>query len=106
VWFRSMLWPLQYLVWLRCVFSKQNCTSRKTPRCRLNSRSICFKLDLLQIRYEGGVDTYLQVVSWQTAALQNERAEIGLMRQRLDASVFLIKALGRGWNSSRLTAVK
>jgi hypothetical protein len=30
-------------------------------------------LDLSQTRYEGGVDTYLQVITWQTAALNNER---------------------------------
>jgi len=63
-------------------------------------------LDLFQTRYEGGVDTYLQVVTWQTAALFNERAEIDLMRRRLDASVLLIKALGGGWDSARLTALK
>jgi NodT family efflux transporter outer membrane factor (OMF) lipoprotein len=63
-------------------------------------------LDLFQTRYDGGVDTYLQVVTWQTAALLNERAEIDLMRRRLDASVLLIKALGGGWDSSRLTALK
>jgi NodT family efflux transporter outer membrane factor (OMF) lipoprotein len=63
-------------------------------------------LDLFQTRYEGGVDTYLQVVTWQTAALQNERAEIDLMRRRLDASVLLIKALGGGWDYARLTALK
>jgi NodT family efflux transporter outer membrane factor (OMF) lipoprotein len=56
-------------------------------------------LSLFQIRYEGGVDTYLQVVTWQTAALQNERADIDLMRRRLDASVLLIKALGGGWHA-------
>jgi NodT family efflux transporter outer membrane factor (OMF) lipoprotein len=55
-------------------------------------------LSLFQTRYEGGVDTYLQVVTWQTAALQNERADIDLMRRRLDASVLLIKALGGGWH--------
>ena len=55
-------------------------------------------LSLFQIRYEGGVDTYLQVVTWQTAALQNERADIDLMRRRLEASVLLIKALGGGWH--------
>jgi NodT family efflux transporter outer membrane factor (OMF) lipoprotein len=63
-------------------------------------------LDLFQTRYEGGVDTYLQVVTWQTAALLNERAEIDLTRRRLDASALLIKALGGGWDSSRLTALK
>jgi len=55
-------------------------------------------LSLFQTRYEGGVDTYLQVVTWQTAALLNERADIDLMRRRLDASVLLIKALGGGWH--------
>jgi NodT family efflux transporter outer membrane factor (OMF) lipoprotein len=55
-------------------------------------------LSLFQTRYEGGVDTYLQVVTWQTAALFNERADIDLMRRRLDASVLLIKALGGGWH--------
>jgi NodT family efflux transporter outer membrane factor (OMF) lipoprotein len=63
-------------------------------------------LDLFETRYEGGVDTYLQVVTWQTAALFNERAEIDLTRRRLDASVLLIKALGGGWDASRLTALK
>ncbi len=63
-------------------------------------------LDLFQTRYEGGVDTYLQVVTWQTAALLNERAEIDLMRRRLDASVLLIKALGGGWDSARLASLK
>jgi NodT family efflux transporter outer membrane factor (OMF) lipoprotein len=56
-------------------------------------------LTLFQTRYEGGVDTYLQVVTWQTAALLNERADIDLMRRRLDASVLLIKALGGGWHA-------
>ena len=55
-------------------------------------------LSLFQTRYEGGVDTYLQVVTWQTAALFNERADIDLMRRRFDASVLLIKALGGGWH--------
>jgi NodT family efflux transporter outer membrane factor (OMF) lipoprotein len=59
-------------------------------------------LDLFNIRYEGGVDTYLQVITWQTAALQNERNDIDIMRRRLDASVLLIKALGGGWTTTQL----
>jgi NodT family efflux transporter outer membrane factor (OMF) lipoprotein len=59
-------------------------------------------LDLFQTRYAGGVDTYLQVVTWQTAALNNQRNEIDIMQRRLDASVLLIKALGGGWDRANL----
>jgi NodT family efflux transporter outer membrane factor (OMF) lipoprotein len=59
-------------------------------------------LSLFQTRYEGGVDTYLQVVTWQTAALNNERNDLDIMQRRLDASVLLIKALGGGWDTSKL----
>jgi len=62
-------------------------------------------LALFQTRYEGGVDTYLQVITWQTAALQNERNDIDLMRRRLEADVLLIKALGGGWDASKLPSV-
>jgi NodT family efflux transporter outer membrane factor (OMF) lipoprotein len=59
-------------------------------------------LDLFQTRYEGGVDTYLQVVTWQTAALNNQRNDLDLFQRRLDASVLLIKALGGGWDTNKL----
>lgn len=59
-------------------------------------------LDLFNTRYEGGVDTYLQVITWQTALLQNERNDIDITRRRLEASVLLIKSLGGGWDSSQL----
>jgi NodT family efflux transporter outer membrane factor (OMF) lipoprotein len=59
-------------------------------------------LDLFNTRYEGGVDTYLQVIVSQTALLQNERNDIDITRRRLEASVLLIKALGGGWNTSQL----
>ncbi len=59
-------------------------------------------LDLFNTRYEGGVDTYLQVITWQTALLQNERNDIDITRRRLEASVLLIKALGGGWDTTQL----
>jgi NodT family efflux transporter outer membrane factor (OMF) lipoprotein len=59
-------------------------------------------LDLFNTRYEGGVDTYLQVVTSQTTALQNQRNEIEIMRRRLEASILLIKALGGGWSTAQL----
>ena len=59
-------------------------------------------LDLSQSRYEGGADSYLQVIIWQTAALNDERNDIDIMRRRVEASVILIKALGGGWNTGQL----
>jgi NodT family efflux transporter outer membrane factor (OMF) lipoprotein len=59
-------------------------------------------LDLFNTRYEGGVDTYLQVITWQTALLQNQRNDIEIMRRRFEASVLLVKALGGGWSASQL----
>ena len=53
-------------------------------------------------RYVGGLDTYLQVVTAQTTALNNDRNDIDIMRRQMDASVLLIKALGGGWNITDL----
>jgi len=59
-------------------------------------------LKLFQDRYAGGVDTYLQVVTSQTAALTNERNDIDILLRRIDANVLLIKAMGGGWDVSQL----
>jgi NodT family efflux transporter outer membrane factor (OMF) lipoprotein len=59
-------------------------------------------LELSLNQYKGGLVTYLQVVTAQTTAYQNEYTEVDLLRQRMDASVLLIKALGGGWDVSKL----
>jgi len=59
-------------------------------------------LDLAMNRYKGGLVTYLDVVSAQSIALQNEFTAVDILRRRMDASVQLIKALGGGWDVSRL----
>jgi outer membrane protein TolC len=56
-------------------------------------------------RYVGGRDTYLQVVTTQTAALQNESNGTDIQRRRLEASVLLIKALGGGWQTGDLPTI-
>jgi NodT family efflux transporter outer membrane factor (OMF) lipoprotein len=56
-------------------------------------------------RYIGGADPYLQVLTAQTIALQNERNDVDILRRRMDASVLLIKGLGGGWNVSQLPTV-
>jgi outer membrane protein TolC len=62
-------------------------------------------LGLALDRYKGGLVTYLEVVSAQSIALQNESTEVDLLRRRMDASVLLIKAVGGGWDVSKLPPV-
>ena len=57
-------------------------------------------------RYRGGVATYLEVITAQSAALTNERTALSLLSRRLSASVLLIKALGGGWDVSALPVIK
>ncbi len=57
---------------------------------------------ILNNRYIGGLDTYLQVITAQTTALNNERNDIDILRRRMDGTVLLIKALGGGWDRSQL----
>jgi outer membrane protein TolC len=59
-------------------------------------------LELSMSRYTGELVTYLEVVTAQSIALANERVEVDLLRRRMDATVLLIKALGGGWDVSRL----
>jgi NodT family efflux transporter outer membrane factor (OMF) lipoprotein len=59
-------------------------------------------LDLANNRYVGGVTTYLDVITAQTTLLSNERLAAQLLGQQMVTSVFLIKALGGGWDSSQI----
>jgi len=59
-------------------------------------------LQIFTNRYIGGRDPYLQVLTAQTIALQNERNDVDILRRRMDASVLLVKALGGGWTVSEL----
>jgi outer membrane protein TolC len=53
-------------------------------------------------RYKGGVTTYLEVLTAQTAQLNNERTEADITTRQFAASVALVKALGGGWNTAQL----
>jgi NodT family efflux transporter outer membrane factor (OMF) lipoprotein len=62
-------------------------------------------VEIFTNRYQFGADPYLQVVSAQTIELLNERNEVDILRRRMDASVLLIKALGGGWDASKLPQI-
>ncbi len=53
-------------------------------------------------QYTGGVVSYLQVITSQAIALQDQRAAVAILTRRLSASVLLIQALGGGWDTSQL----
>ena len=54
-------------------------------------------LDISMTQYKAGTADYLQVIIAQSALLTNERSAVGILEQRMIASVRLVKALGGGW---------
>ena len=63
-------------------------------------------LDLSLNRYQGGLVSYLDVVTAQQNLLNNEQELAIIDGQRLVTSVLLVKALGGGWDASSLAAVQ
>ena len=59
-------------------------------------------LELSKTRYQGGVTSYLEVITAQNAALSDEVAAVNLLGRRMADAVLLIEALGGGWDRSRL----
>jgi multidrug efflux system outer membrane protein len=62
-------------------------------------------LDLANARYTGGLVSYLDVITAQEQLLANQRLATQLLGQRVVTSVYLIKAIGGGWDASALNAV-
>ncbi len=60
------------------------------------------ELAIANNRYVGGVTTYLDVITAQSTLLTSERLATQLLGQRMVNSVFLVKALGGGWDTSDL----
>jgi len=53
-------------------------------------------------QYRAGIVSYLNVITAQNTAYSNERSAITLLGTRLNDSVGLIKALGGGWQATKL----
>ncbi len=54
-------------------------------------------LELANNRYRGGIASYLEVITAQSAALTNQRTSVAILVRRMNATVLLIKAIGGGW---------
>ncbi len=59
-------------------------------------------LELAITRYKGGVTSYLEVTTAQSAALSDELTSVNILGRRMVDAVTLVQALGGGWNSSNL----
>ena len=55
-------------------------------------------------RYKGGVTSYLEVLTAQTAQLTNQRTAADITTRQFAASVLLVRAIGGGWDTSKLPA--
>ncbi len=59
-------------------------------------------LEIANNRYIGGVTSYLDVITAQTTLLTSQRLQTQLLGQQMVSSVYLVKALGGGWDASQL----
>jgi len=59
-------------------------------------------LEIANSRYVGGVTTYLDVITAQSTLLTNERLQTQLLGQQMVTSVYLVKALGGGWDAAQI----
>lgn len=59
-------------------------------------------LQIANNRYVGGVTSYLDVITAQSALLTNERLATQLLGQEMVTSVYLVKAVGGGWDASQI----
>jgi NodT family efflux transporter outer membrane factor (OMF) lipoprotein len=59
-------------------------------------------LDLSVTRYKGGVTSYLEVITAQSAALSDQVTAVNILGRRMVSTVLLVQALGGGWEKSSL----
>jgi NodT family efflux transporter outer membrane factor (OMF) lipoprotein len=53
-------------------------------------------------RYKAGTDSYLNVITTQVIALNDQQQAITILQRRMTAAVDLVKAVGGGWQASDL----
>jgi multidrug efflux system outer membrane protein len=72
---------------------------RAAIQANASVRSAQRAFDIASERYKGGVDTYLDVITAEQALLTDQRQAVQIQGQQFNTAVFLVKALGGGWNA-------
>jgi outer membrane protein TolC len=76
-----------------------------SEEAEITDQAVKFARQSLEIsteQYTGGLTNYLQVITAQTSALQNQLTAVNILARRKVASVSLVQALGGGWDQSQL----
>lgn len=76
--------------------------ARADARAAVNSANRA--LSLATDRYSGGLVTYIDVINAQQTVVTNQRTEAQIVGQQMTTSVFLVKALGGGWQGLAASA--
>jgi multidrug efflux system outer membrane protein len=78
---------------------------RAVARADASVRSAQEAFDIAAVRYKGGVDTYLEMITAQQVLLSNQRQAVQVHGLQFATAVYLVKALGGGWseNSARIS---
>jgi multidrug efflux system outer membrane protein len=63
-------------------------------------------LEQARYRYKAGLVTYLEVSTTETIALQAQLIRANILARHMQAGVLLVKALGGGWRSRSLAAIR
>jgi NodT family efflux transporter outer membrane factor (OMF) lipoprotein len=58
--------------------------------------------DVSNQRYKGGVTSYLEVLTAETALISNQRTAIDIQTRQFVSSVGLVRSLGGGWDVTQL----
>jgi multidrug efflux system outer membrane protein len=73
---------------------------RAVTRADASVKSAQEAFDIATVRYRGGVDTYLEMITAQQALLSNQRQAVQVHGQQFATAVYLVKALGGGWSQT------
>jgi outer membrane protein, multidrug efflux system len=71
--------------------------ARAVTQADASVKSAQAAVDIATARYKGGVDTYLEMITAQQALLSNQRQDVQVRGQQFATAVYLVKALGGGW---------